>query len=208
MIRVQGNKKCQIRVYVVICEEHCYYYQTQEVRIPTWDRINDDDDDDNNNNNNNDKDDLNNYDKKCCKNTQATPYNQNRNKKETLRYIITELEEISSASEAVTNCIVNAFISLKPHIIDKIKEQNDTDDDHITNRFQIAIAGVDLIIKSKENSTDFEAFIVEVNNNPSMVQLNKKMSEKFNHHLKQFLSDISLLGLSNSKVQKNFSMIW
>ena len=211
MIRVQGNKRCQVRVYVVICEEHCYYYHTIEVRIPTWDRdelldhsINDSD-----NHNDNDAGDLNSYDRLCCKGTEAIPYNLDRNKKETARYLISEVEEISSssASEAVTECVVTAFLSLQPYIVDKIIEQNKIED-HIPNRTKLAIAGVDLVLKSKVDSSGFEALIVEVNNNPSMVQSSKKMSEKFNHHLKQLLSDIALLGLSNGKIQKNFSKIW
>ena len=211
-IRVQGNKRCQIRVYVVVCEEHCYYYHTHEVRLPTWDcNLDDELLTSNTNNNDNDDDDpidtgdLSSYDKQCCLGTAARPYNKDRNKKETHRYLTTEIEDLKSSSSAVNDCIVRSFNALKPFIQNQINEQNKESTN--TKRTKLAISGVDLVLHKTDND-EFEALIVELNNNPAMVGLNKKMSAKFNQHLKQLLSDIVILGLSNGKVQNNFSLIW
>jgi len=211
-IRV-NNRRCQIRVYVVVCEDHCYYYQTHEVRMPMWDCDLDDELSDSKtttNDSSNDTGELFLYDKECCLGTNARPYNKDRNKKETLRFITSEIDEISSSRTAVNDCITRAFNALKPFIQNQINEQHNNDNSTNTNtRNRIAISGVDLVIsKKQDNDNEYEALIVELNNNPSCVDVKKKMSDAFNLHLKQLLSDIIILGLSSGKIQKNFCQIW
>lgn len=208
-----NNRRCQIRVYVVICEDHCYYYQTHEVRMPMWDCDLDDELSDSKtttNDSSNDITELFLYDKECCSGTNARPYNKDRNKKETLRFITSEIDEISLSRTAVNDCITRAFNALKPFIQNQINEQNNNDNtNNNTTRNRIAISGVDLVIsKKQDNDNEYEALIVELNNNPSCVDVKKKMSDSFNLHLKQLLSDIIILGLSSGKIQKNFCQIW
>ena len=208
-VRVNG-KRCQIRVYVVVCEDHCYFYHTHEVRLPSWDCDLDDELLDSKTNNetdvSTDSGDLSSYDKQCCLGTTARPYNKDRNKKETHRFLTTEIDDISNSNVAVNACIIRSFNALKPYIQLQINEQNKNDNTN-TNRTKLAIAGVDLVLQKNDNN-EFEALIVELNNNPSMVGLSKKMSTQFSQHLKQLLSDIVILGLSKGKIQKNFSLIW
>lgn len=262
------GKRCQIRVYVIYLNNHCYMYNTFESRMPSW-NVNLDAilstststtsstrfptsssslrtvtipvtfTDSNNiidNNNENNEDEkigflkdttkektlsIEEFETFCCSNTTARPYNKDRNKSSTERYIFDEIKELSIGKESIRNCVITAMIALKSQILNQTKKDrnngnsntntNDNDSNNI-NRNEIAIAGIDLMLEisncTDSNTTSgstqistpvLTSYILEVNHNPAMPGENKKMSDSYRKHLIFFVESLIRLGLSDQK---------
>jgi hypothetical protein len=132
-----------------------------------------------------------------------------------------EVPELVGAEGAVTACVREAFRALRdtrnmPSLsrpLDRSGEEGRAGGRRVT----MAVAGVDLLVarrqpplcsekaidseKKKEKVTgvgEFEAFIVEVNNNPAMPDEKKTMSRKYREHLFTLVSSIITLGIHTS----------
>lgn len=203
------NRKCQLRAYVVECNGALYLYHEYEVRIPCWDI------------------DLDavladelrmsmespaaamsdealcsrwsyEVENECCGRGNARPYNEQRNKGKTERYLVDEIPELSGCKDAMTRVLRESMKAMKERILSRnsgdVKSSSST----------MAIAGVDLLVSRKDpseinedssNPDPFNAYIVEVNNNPAMPHPDKHMSTKYRQHLVKLVSSILKLGL-------------
>eukprot|EP01041_Mallomonas_annulata_P006069 gene6069-12244_t len=141
-VRVLGNKRCQLRTYVIFCGSHTdhkmFVYSTHEVRIPSWDTDLDQELDPKSHSSHNehattdvdtdirseseidrDRDTADlvlAMERECCGNSSARPYNRDRNKTETNRLLLRELSEIAHMDIAVSDCVKTAFLALRPAI--------------------------------------------------------------------------------------------
>ena len=136
------KRRCQVRVHQVMIKDELFLYNSYEVRLPMWDE----DLDglleyeynlyNNNNNRNNSNGSSNDYNSSCknihipqwtnslendyCGNGHARPYNEQRNKTETERYLLSELPELQGGcQEAVTSCVRGLFEKLKPVFVSR-----------------------------------------------------------------------------------------
>jgi hypothetical protein len=197
------KRRTQIRVYVVICEHQLYVYDGIEVRMPLWDCDIDEVLQRESAQYSTDGVDVNDYDtgrrpwsdpveEECCGEGRARPYNEQRNKKETTRYMLEEIPELIHARKDILACTTRAFQAMAPSIL-----QRDTAD---ADEVRMAVVGVDLLVTlhatTPENPTpSFRAVMVEVNNNPAMPGVNKQMSEQYRQHLVTMVSSIIQLGV-------------
>lgn len=197
------KRRTQIRVYVVICEHQLYVYDGIEVRMPLWDCDIDEVLQRESAQYSADGVAIDDYiterrpwsdpvDEECCGEGHARPYNEQRNKKETTRYMLEEIPELIHARNAIMTCTTRAFQAMAPSIL-----QRDTVD---ADEVRMAVVGVDLLVTSPpttpENPTpSFRVVMVEVNNNPAMPGVNKQMSEKYREHLVTMVRSIIQLGV-------------
>jgi hypothetical protein len=215
-VRVLDHRKCQVRAYVVYCQEtkNMYLYKDFEVRLPFWE-----DDNDNftccTDSNGNVTTVVTNtnlvpeFERLCVKNTNAIPYNRHRMKENTERYMLMELSEISCAQDDIRNCVIIAMCALKSSLRSHIYKP---DPNNIkSNKASIAIAGIDLILyESIDNITGTKTLIpkiLEINNNPAMPQISKKMSENYRRHLRSFVYNTIQLGLGISQLLADISQL-
>jgi hypothetical protein len=123
-----AQKRCQIRVYVVCRDSHLYMYDTYEARIPSWDIDLDKELSSNPTDEavwaNNGVQEIgeeepmtvDEFESYCCAGCQGRPYNKDRNKYVTERFIFDELDDIVFAKEVVGNCVREAMIALQKPI--------------------------------------------------------------------------------------------
>lgn len=207
-----ATRKSQVRAYVVECNGSMYMYNTIEVRLPSWDvdlsqtlaaeskkipvAV---------------QKDVNEVPKwsdpvenECCGNSNARPYNEKRNKGDTERYLLKEISELVSSEKAIRDCVMTAFTALAPKLSARadayqlLKQQSSpTRADEVS----LSVVGIDLLVRRKETSDDeFEALIVEVNNNPAMPGSAKQMSPAYRQHLIDFNQSIISLGLQHAEL--------
>lgn len=206
-LRVMGGHKCQIRVYIVLKEQHLYLYTGFEVRVPIWSTAEA-----------TCKEEVVSealaFDIAMCEGTTARPYNQNREKKSTGRYTFEEIPELGHVEYIkVKEHIIEAFSLLKNNILEHTKDMLlfDCEEVHIN---QLAIAGVDILI-----DTTYKPWIVEMNNNPAMPSQNRDMSEDYQQHLREVMRKFVVFGLSEDDAAddvigveeakgKHFHRIW
>ena len=158
------------------------------------------------------------FEEYCCSTSGARPYNKNRNKSVTERFIFDELDDLvyTDAKHAVGNCVRDAMNALKVPILKQtlIASSNES----VNHKHQeMAIAGIDLMLEiSEENLHDenslvhapvLTAYILEINNNPAMAGEDKKMSFKYKDHLISFVKNLLLLGL-NKMTSEGFEIVW
>ena len=181
----------------------------------------------------------------CCSGGNARPYNQDRNKSITERFIFDELPELEFAKDTVGNCVRDAMKALKFPILHQINSNCQATDSTRPQNFpagekstlsdgipgtcssnpstsEVAICGIDLMLEIIESDfiaengelfqsskPQFNAFILEVNNNPAMAANGKLMSLKYRDHLIQFVKHTLLLGLDESTpCNHNFEYLW
>ena len=182
-LRLSDGRKCQFRAYILLLENSLYIYETMEARIVCWD-----------------------LDVKggaltedeafFCDGTSALPYNHGRMKTRTSRVLVTEMEELRIGEDSLKNCTTRAFVALRPEIELRI-------DRNTTGHKRIAVAAVDLLLDDSYN-----AYIVEINNNPAIPAENKQMSVQYKEHLVTLVSDTFKLGLSGLPEGTMFSKLW
>lgn len=203
------NRKSQIRVYLVECNGHLYMYDKVEVRFPLWDldldqvlkeetasygqgdllshpRTNVWSDE---------------VEEECCGKGHARPYNEGRNKKYTDRYLVDEIEELRPCLDPIKNCVRKAFKAMKDRIIQNVDrcEFGDVSREQAasTQKASMAILGIDLLATQLTDGS-YQAYIVEVNNNPAMPAENKRMSNQYKQHLIEFGMSLILLGIEKA----------
>lgn len=127
-----AQKRCQIRVYVVCRDRHLYMYDTYEARIPSWDI---DLDEQLNQHptveaaggsdilqdiNEEEPMTVDEFELYCCAGSHGRPYNKDRNKYITERFIFEELDDLLIAKEVVGNCVRQAMVALQQPILAQI----------------------------------------------------------------------------------------
>ena len=158
------------------------------------------------------------FEEYCCSTSGARPYNKDRNKSVTERFIFDELDDLlfTDAKHAVGNCVRDAMNALKIPILEQtLLESYNESMNH--KHQEMAIAGIDLMLEiSEENSNNekstvrapvLTAYILEINNNPAMAGEDKKMSFKYKDHLISFVKNLLLLGL-NEMTSEGFEIVW
>lgn len=186
-IKLNDGRKCQFRSYVVVAGCEMYMYGNIEARIVCWDAsvVS--------------QDRLRTDEEAFCAGSTARPYNHGRLKANTERILIDEIAELKAGQEALSECTFKAFRALRPDIESRMEEIVNLD----STSCRLAVAGVDLLLTS-----DYKAYIVEINNNPAMPGETKKMSRAYRKHLKDLVSDIVKLGLSGSPNHTKFTTLW
>jgi hypothetical protein len=190
-----NDRKCQIRVYIILCNNTLYVYNTHEVRIPFWD-------------NScsyevpaNERDFWSNMLSEDSSTTSSVgrsnfsrPYNYGRIKSYTERYCCEEYAELAVYHDAISNKVISTFQALKDPILNHNKvniAEPFNDENHSVNN--VAIAGIDIMVDVNTGIP----YIVEINNNPAMPQKEKhRMSEVYLQHLYTFVSTVLLCTLS------------
>jgi len=215
--------KCQIRAYIVLCDEELFLYPTFEVRLPYWDIPLDDilseefelfGNEDNSVGNNIQENKWSDpVECECVGAGHARPYNEGRNKSRTRRMLLEEISELVDygAAQAVHNCMMGCFHGLKDQLsLQKMKYSglslpaervNESLDDLIKSA-SVAVAGVDLVVSRNSNKEHelLSAHIVEVNNNPAMPSPRKhSMSVKYKQHLAQLSASICALAFRHCR---------
>lgn len=187
VVTTKNNRKTQVRVYVVICDKVCYIYNQFEVRIPLWNKskeqfstgIEDD----------------------IINDNDAVPYNQNRDKIATERFLIEEIEELKDSKECIFGTVFKAMQHLNQDLI-----QFTDDSSSFNDHYCIGIAAIDLVLENHE--TKQSAYILEFNNNPAMPSVNKQMSLKYKQHLFEFVRGLVMLSIDKKSAEKfNFSIV-
>jgi hypothetical protein len=118
--------------------------------------------------------------------------------------------------DEIFNVMREALIALQPSITATINSNNDNSAKYneglITNHCNMAVAGVDIILHDISSSLDFNNHdvnssdeeisrpklvpkILELNNNPAMPSVDKKMSDMYKRHLVSFVGNLISLGL-------------
>lgn len=233
-VKVKDNLRCQIRVYVITCGDRLYMYTDQEVRIPSWGNKDVDkmfailaEEYDENAGADN-LSDLELFEIECCKGGTARPYNRDRVKAETMRYMLEEIEEVAHMHAAIADCVRTAMVALQPSIMAHMGDQGDagasgvdaedTAKDSSDETIHMAIAGIDLLLSDDEVRRPNEGLdgsqmvlvpkILELNNNPAMASPGKLMSDKYRSHLVLLVTRIMELGLSGGLHHPAFERLW
>ncbi len=221
-IRV-NNKRTQLRIYAVLLHSntasssgdiHCYQYSTIECRVPSWDT---DLDQEIYSSNNNDTvttesidvsmmvaaETIDEVEVACCRDTTARPYNKDRNKSETNRYLLEELPELVGYATAVRSTCSQCLQKLQPYLTSYM--QQSVDNKSISNNGSIvSVVGIDLIIESDSS----KCFILEFNYNPAMPSSTKAMSDPYRNHLHRFVQDTMSLGLSRGSSAEPYERVF
>jgi hypothetical protein len=162
------------------------------------------------------------FEEYCCNNGNARPYNQDRNKTFTERFIFDEFKELLSAKEIIRNCVKEAMVALRIAILHKINSDPELNSDSNPIGKEMAIAGIDLMIdvpigydSNVRSKSVLTAYILEINNNPAMPGENKRMSVSYKEHLITFVKNLLLLGVcednsitSSRLSQLGFELVW
>ena len=184
-----NSQKCQFRVYLIACNEEIYAYHQIEVRIPTWD-------------NQQSVDSAIStalaFDQTMCANSTALPYNHQRIKTETKRFLLQEMHDldVGKIQNSIRSLITKAFSSLQNHFLQTFRKHSMRSDVFHPSfeLLELAVSGVDVMVDD-----DYRAFIIELNNNPAMPASNKQMSTAYRAHLITFLKDLITFGMSRSE---------
>lgn len=219
-----NDKRTQLRVYAVLLNSNtassngddvtCYQYSTIECRIPSWDT---DLDQEIYSSSNGDAvttesidvsmmvaaETVDEVESACCRDTTARPYNKDRNKSETNRYLLEELPELVGYTADVRSTCSQCLQKLQPYLTRHMLQS--TDNKGINNKGSIAsVVGVDLIIDSDSS----KCFILEFNYNPAMPSSTKVMSDLYRNHLHRFVRDTISLGLSQGSSSDLFERVF
>jgi hypothetical protein len=206
--KVFGDRRCQIRAYVVYCNGQLFLYNGYEVRVPSWgdqtmdaliaspesnaDGIDVAVD--------SAGDPVEDFEAACCAGSNARPYNRGRVKVETQRFALEEMDELQHVKEDITLCLVRAMAALKPVVL-----QSAAVDVAYADRTTLAIAGVDLSLEDTETGHVVPR-ILEFNNNPAMPGIGKSMTVVYRKSLVNFVRSAIRLGLSGDT--ENFTSCW
>ncbi|CAM9326964.1 unnamed protein product, partial [Ectocarpus fasciculatus] len=168
-MRVSDGRKCQFRSYVVVSGKMMYFYRTIEARIVCWETSA------------TSSSEMRPDEEAFCAGTSARPYNQGRMKVRTDRVLIDEIDTLKRGEAALTECTTAAFKAVRPDIEARMESSDDTS----LGGTRMAVAGVDLLLDANYN-----AYIVEINNNPAMPAESKRMSAAYRRHLKILVADM------------------
>ncbi len=195
-------RRSQVRAYVVECEGELYLYDNFEVRFPLWNIDLDKTLQEERTlyehlteeryapRNNLWADEVEN---ECCGVGHGRPYNEQRNKKYTDRFLVREISELMPCQDVVKRCVVNAISLLKSRILDYRRRHNSNQKRDLS----LAILGVDLLVSRNKETGNYDAYIVEANNNPAMPADGKRMSSVYHDHLVEFGVSLVALALSH-----------
>jgi len=198
------ERKTQVRAYIVMLNDMMYIYKNFEVRVPFWEG--------------GDDDDVTECDvlkpkwsyeveNELVGDGDAIPYNERRKKSETERLLLEEVTELASSRSEVLRVLLACVSALQQPILRQYQASKHPES-NVTS--SLAIAGVDLVVTNGSSSSQFQAFIVEFNNNPAIADSNKRMSEKYRAHLCTFVSGLMILGLTRGGDDSDglFQRIW
>jgi hypothetical protein len=208
MILKDGNiRRTQVRMYAIVCDNvFCIYHEGIEVRMPAWDIDIDnileeealyfggDLDVQSTSPPNKRRPWSEEVEEECCGVGNGRPYNEQRNKQRTTRYMLEELGDMNNARHAIVNCMIQVCQALRTHIMHQhTKTQN-------PNEVSMGIMGVDLLVSQPDIAHDnnWRVVVVEVNNNPAMPGSNKSMSSLYRQHLIDMMSAFFALGIYHS----------
>jgi hypothetical protein len=203
------KRRTQIRVYVVLCDNQLFLYDGVEVRMPLWDCDIDEVlaqetaafssnviTEHHSDNVKQRRPWLDTVEEECCGEGNARPYNEQRNKKETCRFMLEEIPELITARDEIVRCVQTAFIALKDSILQRHLNYLPENIDGV-KEVSMAVVGVDLL--ATHYSTDSHRIVmVEVNNNPAMPGEKKQMSDSYRQHLIDMVDNIMQLGVAHS----------
>lgn len=197
-LTVDSPRKTQIRAYLVECQQKFYLFHRLEVRVPHWDVSLDEllHDEDNIHSTNQPKSDQ--YEEYVCGNSTARPYNESRNKKETRRYLLSEIPELQAYEQTMLLHVQECFQGLKPRLLARVSSLSSSDSASSLpiikeKSISMAILGIDLLFSEDKNT-----YIVEVNNNPAMPsKVKHHMSSAYHNHLIELNASMYNLALSN-----------
>jgi hypothetical protein len=185
--------KTQVRAYVVKRGSKLYAYRQYEVRMPYWTTTSDDDSDGYK---------LKNVaEEELVGDGKAVPYNHHRNKEETNRMLLEEVEELVDAASAIHKVVIEAFLGLQT----SITSQNEESATEIDEEQHLAIAAIDLVVERCSSDDDeedacssrgYRAYILELNSNPAIAGEKKRMSDRYREHLQRFVTSLMVFGLA------------
>jgi hypothetical protein len=203
-VRVAGGEKCQFRVHVVMRGERLFMYDDVEVRITVWSE------DDDNNDQGDDKprdDSLMDFDNAMVGSGGGRPYNRNRDKRRTGRFLLEEVEGLRGLglSGRIRELMHSSFETLRPSITERIDRQEAIPGLELT---QLAVAGVDVMVDQ-----DYRPWIIELNNPPAMPKLSADMSAGYRAHLLVMMERLMALGFGDNASNeednhKGFTQLW
>ena len=215
-----NNRRTQLRVYAALLSSkkgndvQCFQYSTVECRIPSWDTDLDQEIYSNNSATGVTTEDIDvsmmiaaatveDVEGACCHGTTARPYNKDRNKAETSRYLLSELPELAGHASAVRSTCRQCLQKLQPYLTNHMLQSADNRGIH-NNGSIVSVVGIDLIIDADSSNS----FILEFNYNPAMPSPSKVMSELYRDHLHRFVEDTISLGLSCGARSEPFEKIF
>lgn len=206
--------KTQIRAYVVKRGKNIYLYNRFEVRLPSWN------DDASETTDNNVSTTIGSVESELIGEGNARPYNQGRSKSDTDRVLLEEISELNGSEKSIFAVVRSAMSALYPFIENQTSASVDItrNEAAFQNISHLAIAALDLLVEYSDNIDQidgydeycidgFRAYIVELNSNPAMPGQSKRMSEKYYHHIKDFVKNLIILGLSDKDNTVNESFI-
>eukprot|EP01038_Epipyxis_sp_PR26KG_P008510 gene8510-11504_t len=130
-----------------------------------------------------------------------------------------EVSELDGSFPIIQACVIDAMMGLKDVINNNNNNQSslsflrnkcNENGYHINT---MGVAGIDLMVAKYDNNNNsndddnntiggsmpyFKAYIIELNNNPAMPNLSKRMSNDYKNHIIRFVNGLFHLGLSYS----------
>jgi hypothetical protein len=202
------RRNTQIRSYCAFVDDKMYLYNTFEVRVPIWEVID---------NVTVFGDSMKEVEVEYVGSGKAIPYNQGRNKKDTERFVLSEVEELTGSYESIRDTSRRLLDSLKEAILLRRKSHPSysafSDANKKINGFsEMSLLGIDLVVE-KVSDGSFKSYVVEVNNNPAMAPEAKKMSANYRNHLVEFVESTISLGLGSKsdrykEATEKFIKVW
>ena len=180
-VKVNDNRRCQVRAYVVYCNSKLYLYNTLEVRLPYWNETALSNETDETAPSETDARKLvYDYELACCAGTTCIPYNKHRLKECTERYLLCELSEISHTDSIVKACVIEAMTALKPSILETDKGHNYDQSPNLTptssNRSTLAICGIDVILYYDSLNTRTDTSTQHLTDNTNITDIHASTS--------------------------------
>lgn len=211
-------RKCQFRGYLVICHGKLFLYKHYEVRMPLWNI-------DIDNTIRREHELYKNsalqsssmaatltsarnrwsyeVENECCGSGHARPYNEERNKSQTERFLLSEVFPHETHETESFSCVYGALRACLLHLARGIQASIEQHRNHALEaeiEASLAIAGVDLLVEELCDAVGqvrrYQAYVVELNNNPAMANPDKhRMSQRYKLHLIEFAKNTMELGI-------------
>jgi hypothetical protein len=189
--------KTQVRAYVVALDGNLFLYRELETRCPLWDidldlTLTTENELNSRRSHSGDRpvrsqgwsDSV---EEECCGKGHARPYNEQRNKRLTKRYLLRELPELVPSIHCVLSNVQVCMATLRPLLLEEAGQEAKT----------LGIIGIDLLVSHGSKSSDYEVKLVEVNNNPAMPQEDRSMSSAYRQHLATLQKSLIALSLTS-----------
>ena len=195
-------RKSQVRAYACAVNDKVFLYNLHEVRLPIWAKATASESDDHASTRVKDME----VENELCGTSNAIPYNQGRLKVETMRLMLSECKELSTADRDIHAC-AKRFIESCAGLHSRLQTMRKTGD-FVANinpsenwtHSSMGILGIDLIVSYKDSSrTAFDVFVLEANCNPALPQPSKHlMSEAYRSHICKLCENMVNLGLADA----------